>query len=280
MTIEEEEEQEGGSLFERQQQQQQRQRCSNRASTATTCNEEPHGSPKPRTAAAAASSTSGKPQGLECKATASETTTPARVRGKGANAATSSPSSRRAATAPTKPREVVVGRDYSLGRQPLPPPDAAPGAPGAAAPEKTARDPAKAAAAGAGRGGFRGNKAIVVQTRGGGEAVVVVPKRPRPIWFAGSGAIQAEWSALPGGARVARDLEGLEEQGRYHVCRQKSDREPSRTWLAHDHAFCSRTDRSHDKRCKKAMQNSLSPRFWGIISRCRTFSSVSLSCCV
>ncbi|CAN0229613.1 unnamed protein product, partial [Hapterophycus canaliculatus] len=35
--------------------------------------------------------------------------------------------------------------------------------------------------------------------RGGGEAVVVVPKRPRPIWFAGSGAIQAEWSALPGG---------------------------------------------------------------------------------
>lgn len=43
---------------------------------------------------------------------------------------------------------------------------------------------------------------------------MVVPKRPRPIWFAGSGAIQAEWSALPGGARVVRDLEGLEERGR------------------------------------------------------------------
>ncbi len=130
----------------------------------------------------------------------------------GDKAITQSPSSRRTLTAPTKPREVVVGRDYSLGRQPPPsPPDtAAPGAPGAA--DRTAREPAKAA--GTGRGGFRGNKAIVVQTRGGGEAVVVVPKRPRPIWFAGSGAIQAEWSALPGGARVVRDLEGLEEQGR------------------------------------------------------------------
>lgn len=70
------------------------------------------------------------------------------------------------------------------------------------------------AGAGAGRGGFRGSRAISVPTRGGGEAVVVVPKRPSPIWFAGSGAIQAEWSALPGGLRVVRDLEGLEEQGR------------------------------------------------------------------
>lgn len=65
-----------------------------------------------------------------------------------------------------------------------------------------------------GRGGFRGSQTVSVPTRGGGEAVVVVPKRPRPIWFAGSGAVQAEWSALPGGARVVRDLEGLEEQGR------------------------------------------------------------------
>lgn len=65
-----------------------------------------------------------------------------------------------------------------------------------------------------GRGGFRGSRTVSVPTRGGGEAVVVVPKRPRPIWFAGSGAVQAEWSALPGGARVVRDLEGLEEQGR------------------------------------------------------------------
>lgn len=66
----------------------------------------------------------------------------------------------------------------------------------------------------AGRGGFLGNRTISVPTRGGDEVVVVVPKRPRPIWFAGSGAIQAEWSALPGGARVVRDLEALEEQGR------------------------------------------------------------------
>lgn len=65
-----------------------------------------------------------------------------------------------------------------------------------------------------GRGGFRGSRTVSVPTRGGGEVVVVVPKQPKPIWFAGSGAVQAEWSALPGGARVVRDLEGLEEQGR------------------------------------------------------------------
>lgn len=64
------------------------------------------------------------------------------------------------------------------------------------------------------RGGFRGNRTISVPTRGGREVVVMVPERPTPIWFAGSGAIQAEWSALPGGARVARDLERLEEHGR------------------------------------------------------------------
>lgn len=64
------------------------------------------------------------------------------------------------------------------------------------------------------RGGFRGNRAVSVPTREGREVVVMVPERPAPIWFAGSGAIQAEWSALPGGARVARDLESLEEHGR------------------------------------------------------------------
>lgn len=64
------------------------------------------------------------------------------------------------------------------------------------------------------RGRFRGSRTISVPTRGGREVVVMVPERPAPIWFAGSGAIQAEWSALPGGARVARDLESLEEYGR------------------------------------------------------------------
>lgn len=206
LTIEEEEEEAGGDLFD----QEQRQRCSNRAATATPWNKkESHPSTKPGTAAAAY--TNGEYQGFGPNPTKNEASTPARARGKGGKITTPSSSSRRAVTAPTKPREVVVGRDYSLGRQtPSPPVTAAPGAPGA--PGKTAREPTKAA--GTGRGGFRGNKAIVVQTRGGGEAVVVVPKRPRPIWFAGSGAIQAEWSALPGGARVVRDLEGLEEQGR------------------------------------------------------------------
>lgn len=74
--------------------------------------------------------------------------------------------------------------------------------------------PATARAGATGRGGFRGSKTIAVPTRGGGDAVVIVPKRPSPIWFAGSGAVQAEWSALQGGARVVRDLETLEEQGR------------------------------------------------------------------
>lgn len=79
----------------------------------------------------------------------------------------------------------------------------------------TARNAPSTAGAGAkGRGGFRGARAISVPTRGSGEVVVIVPKRPNPIWFAGSGAVQAEWSALPGGALVVRDLEELEEQGR------------------------------------------------------------------
>lgn len=147
--------------------------------------------------------------------TTREATTPSRARVARRNVAAPSPSSRRPVTVASKPREVVVGRDLSLGWVQQSPSRTAPGTT-ADATDKSSGDHAAAAAAGSkGRGGFRGSKAITVPTRGGGEAVVVVPKRPRPIWFAGSGAIQAEWSALPGGARVVRDLEGLEEQGRW-----------------------------------------------------------------
>lgn len=175
----------------------------------------PNSTTKPSTAAAAPS-TGNRSRGFNLAATTKEPTTPARTRGKSAAVSASSPSSRRPVTAATKPREVVVGRDFSLGRQPPPPPNAAASSPGAGD-KQIGRDPAAAAGgagANTGRGGPRGRTAISVPTRGGGEAVVVVPKRPRPIWFAGSGAVQAEWSALPGGARVVRDLEGLEEQGR------------------------------------------------------------------
>lgn len=196
MTIEEEED----NILEQQLLQQQQN------SSSTT---------KPNTAAAT-SSTHSRSQGLNLTAKTKEPTTPGRTRGNGGTVSTSSPSSRRPVTAATKPREVVVGRDFSLGRQPLPPPNAGAGTSGAVDNPIGRNHVAAAGGTGAttGRGGPRGRTAISVPTRGGGEAVVVVPKRPRPIWFAGSGAIQAEWSALPGGARVVRDLEGLEEQGR------------------------------------------------------------------
>lgn len=172
---------------------------------------------KPSTAAAT-SSTNSRSHALNLTATTKEPTTPARTRGgKGEETVSQSspPPFRRPMTVAAKPREVVVGRDHSLGRQPLPLPNAAAGA----VDKQVGRHRAATAGGGgtgaaAGRGGPRGRTAISVPTRGGGEAVVVVPKRPRPIWFAGSGAIQAEWSALPGGARVVRGLEGLEEQGR------------------------------------------------------------------
>lgn len=185
LTIEEEEE---DSLLE-QQQQQQLVRPSRRAATAAP----------------------GRARFPSNRDTTREATTPRGTGRKGANFETPSPSSRRPVTVAARPREVVVGRDLSLGRQPESPLRIATGTPDAG--DRASGD--HAAAAGAkGRGGFRGSKAITVSTRGGGEVVVVVPKRPRPIWFAGSGAVQAEWSALPGGSRVVRDLEGLEEKGR------------------------------------------------------------------
>lgn len=211
LTIEEEED----SLYEKQHQEQ-LVRYSNRAATAAPgcvrfpSNRDKRDTTKPSTAVA--KSTSGKPSDLEIHTTVTgDVTSPTRTGGKGVNVATPSQSSLRPATVATKPREVVVGRDLSLGRQPQSPLRTATGTSDPV--DKASGDHAVVTVA-KGRGGFRGSKAITVPTRGGGEAVVVVPKQPRPIWFAGSGAIQAEWSALPGGARVVRDLEGLEEQGR------------------------------------------------------------------
>ena len=103
---------------------------------------------------------------------------------------------------------------FGLGRAPPPDPS---GQAMARVSVRSGRSGTKVGAAGAsttGWGGFRGNRTISVPTREGSEVVVVVPKRPTPVWFAGSGAIQAKWSALPGGARIVRDLESLEEQGR------------------------------------------------------------------
>lgn len=112
-------------------------------------------------------------------------------------------------------RRMIIGRDSRQRRPSTTFGDtSATGKPSQGGAVKIGDTTAGEARASKGRGGFRGSRAIAVPTRGGGEAVVMVPKRPRPIWFAGSGAIQAEWSALPGGARLARDLEGLEEQGR------------------------------------------------------------------
>lgn len=202
-------EEEEDSVFEQQQQQQQLARHSNRAATAGPGRgrfpggRDARDGTEPRTAAA----TSGNSNGHQLDPTRAAIT-PTRWRVPDGRVATLSPPSRRPVTVATKPREVMVGRDLSRGRAPQSPPRTVTGA------GKANRDHA-AATGGKGRGGFRGSKTITVPTRSGGDAVVVVPKRPRPIWFAGSGAIQAEWSALPGGARVVRDLEGLEEQGRW-----------------------------------------------------------------
>ncbi|CBN79078.1 expressed unknown protein [Ectocarpus siliculosus] len=181
-------------------QQQHQQRCfSHRAATAA-----------PGPATSRRSNTEGcggaptKP-GTAAASPVNATPTPGRERATGHPARTSPSRSRRPVTRAAKPREVVVSKDYSLGRHPPPILAAAAGAPGAngSASGGGGHATGAAKAVGGGRGGFRGSKAISVLTRGGGEAVVMVPKRPRPIWFAGSGAIQAEWSALPGGARVS-----------------------------------------------------------------------------
>ncbi|CAM9100864.1 unnamed protein product [Scytosiphon promiscuus] len=179
-------------------QQQRRQRWpSNRAATAA-----PGGPRFPARSGEGAHSNSPKPNTAAAATTTTDTAVVFRSRevtdaggGGTVSEAGASPSRRRCPPTPaTKPREVVVGRDHSLGRQ----------QPQPLLPLKRVAHAVRASS----------SKVISVPTRGGGEAVVVVPKRPRPIWFAGSGAIQAEWSALPGGVRVARDLEGLEERGR------------------------------------------------------------------
>lgn len=128
----------------------------------------------------------------------------------------------RPTTSAKQQREVLVGKESPRRRRPS---TAAAFAEISSAAATLAKAIGGGAAAGTtGRGGFRGSRTISVPTRGGDDAVVVVPKRPRPIWFAGSGAIQAEWSALPGGARVVRDLEGLEEQGRWVVASGACDK--------------------------------------------------------
>jgi len=52
------------------------------------------------------------------------------------------------------------------------------------------------------------------------DKAVVAPVRPKPIWFGGTGAIQAEWGALEEFAKsktLRKDLEALKEKGRYSV---------------------------------------------------------------
>ena len=52
------------------------------------------------------------------------------------------------------------------------------------------------------------------------DKAVVAPVRPKPIWFGGTGAIQAEWGALEEFAKsptLRKDLEALKEKGRYTV---------------------------------------------------------------
>lgn len=205
LTVEEEED------YALEQQQHQKRRFSHLAATAA-----PGAATSRRSNMEAGSRAPTKP-GTAAALPVNTTTTPGRARDTAHPVRTSPSPSRRPVTRAAKPREVVVSKDYSLGRHPPPilgVTAAAPGAKGGACSGGGHAPGGTKAAGGGGRGGFRGSKAISVQTRGGGEAVVMVPKRPRPIWFAGSGAIQAEWSALPGGARVVRDLEGLEEQGR------------------------------------------------------------------
>ncbi|CAN0191264.1 unnamed protein product, partial [Phaeothamnion confervicola] len=64
--------------------------------------------------------------------------------------------------------------------------------------------------------GAVGSRATLGRGVGGiGSVEVAVPQQAKPIWFAGSGAVRAEWSALPGGAVITRMLEGLEEAGEY-----------------------------------------------------------------
>ncbi|CAM9350178.1 unnamed protein product [Ectocarpus sp. 12 AP-2014] len=207
LTVEEEKD----YALEQQHQQRQRRRFSHRAATAA-----------PGPATSQWSNTEGccgaptKP-GTAAASPVNTTPTPGRERATDHPARTSPSPSRRPVTRAANPREVVVSKDSSLGLHPPPIPAATAGTPGAkdGASGGGSHATGAAKAVDGGRGGFRGSNAISVLTRGGGEAVVMVPKRPRPIWFAGSGAIQAEWSALPGGVRVVRDLEGLEEQGRY-----------------------------------------------------------------
>ncbi|CAB1096699.1 unnamed protein product [Ectocarpus sp. CCAP 1310/34] len=191
-------EEEEDYALEQQHQQHQRRRFSHRASTAAPG---PSTSRRSNTGGCGGAPTT---PGTAAASPVNTTPTPGRERATGDPARTSPSPSRRPVTRAANPREVVVSRDYSLGRHPPPIPAATAGTPGAKGGASVGGSHATGAAkaVGGGRGGFRGSKAISVPTRGGGEAVVMVPKRPRPIWFAGSGAIQAEWSALPGGARV------------------------------------------------------------------------------
>jgi len=60
---------------------------------------------------------------------------------------------------------------------------------------------------------------FVVKGPNAQEIMVVVPKKARPIWFTGTGSVQAEWQALvgsgPSGQDFLKELEGLEEAEEY-----------------------------------------------------------------
>ena len=65
------------------------------------------------------------------------------------------------------------------------------------------------------------NNAVVASSSNSeSENKVVAPVRPKPIWFGGTGAIQAEWGALEefatsSTATLRKDLEAMKEKGRY-----------------------------------------------------------------
>jgi tetratricopeptide (TPR) repeat protein len=58
-------------------------------------------------------------------------------------------------------------------------------------------------------------RSLSVPQRNGAEAIVMVPRWPSPIWFSGTGAINAEWGALPGGEQLSQELDRMEESGQY-----------------------------------------------------------------
>jgi hypothetical protein len=65
----------------------------------------------------------------------------------------------------------------------------------------------------------RERKEEEAKERNKADKAVVAPVRPRPIWFGGTGAVQAEWSALEeflgGGQGLRKNLEALKEKGKY-----------------------------------------------------------------